>query len=489
MGCAASSRRASVVFTKLEKPYEDHLDGETASAGSADSPPSSATDMHPQNNPFGTFEHRKSNLPHLNDEPMMAEDFLFSDFTVLHDDIKKIQGQAKRGRAPGRFAPSVKGARKDDNNTFMFSDFAVSVVSDLDEEIVAAHLAKKRADGEKLRKAEEAALFQFGDFKVTQADDALFKRAGGQSRRAIKAFSIYNLLGHSTRVKTISMMSTDASYVSCSNMDTDVGMYDVTNGREIVSFVGHSSTVSGASISRSTKLVATTSTDLNMILWDAVTGKQIFIFEHAKIVVCSCFSSEAKYLISGSQDKTCRVWDTRKGKLIRTYSGHGGVIICIAYSPVADHAASGGSEKTLKVWNCTTGVDLHTLQGHTGIILSCQYSGDGQRLISCDEATIRIWNLQSGVVINRFSIDTITPAAPIGAPRRLTWTLATYCSGRGQYLIAACSDRTVRIFQATTGREVLYVYCRSVVYCLSCGGRNKIVFGDSFGNVYVLSLT
>ena len=38
-----------------------------------------------------------------------------------------------------------------------------------------------------------------------------------------------------------------------------------------------------------------------MILWDTVTGKQLFIFHHERGVICCAFSHDAKYLVSGGQ--------------------------------------------------------------------------------------------------------------------------------------------------------------------------------------------
>eukprot|EP00756_Hemistasia_phaeocysticola_P025267 Hpha_TRINITY_DN15997_c10_g9::TRINITY_DN15997_c10_g9_i2::g.70343::m.70343 len=474
-----------------------------ASSGSASTPDSDmgGDDMNPANNPFGTFERsdlpdrRKSQFQNqvVTDLPEEApEDFLFTDFTVDKEEIKSIKARKADNRKKG--GPGVRGMKlkSSEDSTFQFSDFAVNVVSDLEDEIVRKHLEKKKQAGEQLKVQEEEAMFQFGDFQISKTDRAAARSKDSTHKKGIHRYEFTALIGHPTRVKTISLIPNEKSYVSCSNMDTDLGMYDVKTGREIVSFVGHESTVTGASFSCNSKFIATTSTDYNMILWDVVTGKQVFVFEHVKIVICSSFSNDGKYLVSGSQDRICRVWDTRKGRLVRSYNGHSGIIISLSYSPTVDHVASASSDKTLRLWNATTGVQVHQLTGHEGIVLSCQYSFDGQRLVSNDEHVVRVWNTQTGQAILKLPVDGITPiiAGPTG--RKCTWTLCAYCPGGcqpvGYYIVAACSDRTVRIFQSTTGKELLYFYCKAAVYCLSSGTREKIVFGDSYGNVYVVRL-
>ena len=393
--------------------------------------------MDCQDNPYGTFE-----MTHkLQDDGVQAEQFLYTDFMITKEQVELTkQPRNNRGRsrsnAAMRRASGMKTASASTSGQFMFSDFAVSVLSDLEDQIVMQHLEKKKQEGIRLRSEEESALFQFGDFTVTKRDEVQ-NRPNTATRRTIKNYTIRHLIGHSTRVKTIGLVPTDKAYASCSNMDTDVGLYDINTGHEIVAFVGHSCTVTSISISSNSKLIATASTDYNVIIWDIVTGKQLFILEHAKIVICTCFSADSKFLISGSQDKVCRVWDTRKGNLTGSFGRHSGIIICLSFSRCKNLVASSSSDKTVKIWNSLTGVESLTLSGHMGIVLSCQYSYDGQRLVSNDEYVVRIWNITTGLTVQKLTVENISPVSPLA--RKYTWTLTTFCPGRvqplGQYVL------------------------------------------------------
>ena len=57
-------------------------------------------------------------------------------------------------------------------------------------------------------------------------------------------------------------------------------------------------------------------------------------------------------------------------------------------------ALSGSSDKTLKLWDLETGVCLHTLTGHTGSVETVAMTSDGQRVLSGGEdKTLILWQL------------------------------------------------------------------------------------------------
>ena len=68
-------------------------------------------------------------------------------------------------------------------------------------------------------------------------------------------------------------------------------------------------------------------------------------------------------------------------------------MISAAYSPDGTRIVSGSEDKTLKVWDARTGQDLLTLKGHTGSVSSVAYSPDGSQIASA----ARTGRLRSGM--------------------------------------------------------------------------------------------
>ena len=77
---------------------------------------------------------------------------------------------------------------------------------------------------------------------------------------------------------------------------------------------------------------------------------------------------------------------------LKTLEGHSNSLNSVAYSPDGTKIISGSGDKTIKIWNANTGQCLQTLEGHSGSVYSVAYSPDGTKIISGSfDYTIKIW--------------------------------------------------------------------------------------------------
>ena len=76
---------------------------------------------------------------------------------------------------------------------------------------------------------------------------------------------------------------------------------------------------------------------------------------HTASVNALALSPDGRFLVSGSEDVTLKIWDTATGNVLRTLSGHDQAVLAAAISPDGRLIASGGADQTVRVWNVVTG--------------------------------------------------------------------------------------------------------------------------------------
>ena len=88
--------------------------------------------------------------------------------------------------------------------------------------------------------------------------------------------------------------------------------------------------------------------------------------------------------------------------------GHVGLMSGVAFSPDGSRIVSGSWDKTARVWDVATGVALATLSGHKSWVNSAAFSPDGNRIVSASwDKTARVWDAKTGTLLVTFSGHTV----------------------------------------------------------------------------------
>ncbi|MYF98391.1 hypothetical protein F4212_04555 [Candidatus Poribacteria bacterium] len=127
---------------------------------------------------------------------------------------------------------------------------------------------------------------------------------------------------------------------------------------------------------------------------------------HTSYVNSLCFSPDSKTLVSGSEDKTIRLWDMATGKQKRILKGHRNSVNSISISPDGTTLASAYSHGPIRVWDVATGKQKQTFTnqaliqkqaGHELDPSSVAFSPDGQTLaVGNQDASILLWDANTG---------------------------------------------------------------------------------------------
>ncbi|EPS33505.1 hypothetical protein PDE_08467 [Penicillium oxalicum 114-2] len=104
---------------------------------------------------------------------------------------------------------------------------------------------------------------------------------------------------------------------------------------------------------------------------------------------------EGKWLVSGSRDRTVRVWDLETKRLwYRPLVGHAKSVLCLQFdpSPEEDIIISGSSDRSVIMWRFSTGQRIHHIaNAHADSVLNLKF--DHRFLVTCSkDRTVKVWN-------------------------------------------------------------------------------------------------
>ena len=167
------------------------------------------------------------------------------------------------------------------------------------------------------------------------------------------------------------------------------------------------------------------------------TGRQT---GHSELVESMSVTPDGRRAVSGSRDKTVRVWDLASGQCLWTLTGHGRGVNSVSVTPDGRRAVSGSSDATLRVWDLASGQCLKTLTRYTDAVTSVRVTPDGRGAVSGSvDTTLRLWDLASEQCV-----------------RTLTGHRAQVTSVRvmpdGRRAVSGSCDKTVRVWDLISGQ-------------------------------------
>lgn len=163
------------------------------------------------------------------------------------------------------------------------------------------------------------------------------------------------------------------------------------------------------------------------------------------------FSRDGRILVSGSGDRTARIWDWQNIRClhelrINDVDQQDLGVTSVAISPDSRLVAAGSLDKIVRVWDAVTGQLLERLEGHKDSVYSVAFMPDGKTLVSGSlDKTLRMWQLGYGGERGKSaSIQVFTG--------HKDFVLSVATTPDGNWIVSGSKDRGVQFWDPRTGQ-------------------------------------
>lgn len=240
------------------------------------------------------------------------------------------------------------------------------------------------------------------------------------------------LCGHKGPITCVTF-SANGLFVVSGSEDTNLTVWGLTVGLIVSTFAEHRVKPLTVHVSNDSKKILSVDESGIHRLWIADSGQQLFVISkptfsvtlhgnnifaqatknsntirywstfdpeneksvtHSEIITCYYLTYDGQTLVTGSHDKSLKVWEVSTGKLTQILVGHEGSVSCVHIAALKPSLIiSGSMDCSAIVWDMTTGTEMFTLIGHTGNVSDVRLALDGSMALTAgDDNLLILWS-------------------------------------------------------------------------------------------------
>lgn len=269
------------------------------------------------------------------------------------------------------------------------------------------------------------------------------------------------LQGHSD---IITSLDVHTNFIISGSKDSSIRLWQLCPNTGYITCLGsghgHTETVQAVCLAKSgarPPFIASGSVDRTLKIWAFPGESDVTPMTTLRVITTECghdkdinsiaIAPNNKVLVTGSQDKTAKVWkiddDLTGLTLLSVLRGHKRGIWAVQFSPVDQIVATSSGDGHIKLWSMTDFTCVRTLEGHDSSVLSFSFMSQGRQILSSgSDGLLKLWLIKTSECLKT-----------LDGHEAKVWTTAI--SKDGEVLLSGGADSTLILWKDVTEQEEL----------------------------------
>lgn len=255
---------------------------------------------------------------------------------------------------------------------------------------------------------------------------------------------------HDALVTAVALSPDESKFVTAGK-DGMCRVFETATGKELFKLRGHKGEVHAAAWSPDGRTILTGGQDRTARLWNAETGDERGRVHAPDPIWAVTWSPQGEQFVTGARkelvakaEPPVQVWNAKNLQVVQTLRGHTKALLSVAFHPAGDKLLTGSADKTARLWDLSTGAAIHVLgnplppgEEESGVA-AVAFAQDGKSFLTA--------GFQKGSIL-RWDTETGKPIPP--TIRRGGTVNALALSQNGEFFITAESTKTAQLFDTS----------------------------------------
>lgn len=200
-------------------------------------------------------------------------------------------------------------------------------------------------------------------------------------------------------------VNTEKGLVAFGTRENLISVRSLADGKEVRKLEGHTGSVNGVALSADGAQLVSGSADKTLRVWSLESGEIVRQLETPAPIHDLCLTPDGTHIITVHEDRLIRVWTTAAPeaapaegeveKPVKEIAGHGNVVTSVSLVGEALFA-TGSTDNTVRIWNLSNWAAVRSLN-HGGPVVSVAGRPDGKAIVSGSSNNVaKLWDAANG---------------------------------------------------------------------------------------------